>query len=212
MPSEGFKRFTPQGHVPSLAVESHRQPLVPAGGIHRIDVAGGAAALPAWSTYGHRRTSHYQNDAAAGLLVHNVPPGTNVELAFIHRHATNALATTSFVRVWALRSAGKSFESLVATPVLEVGLTSGGPLVIAHDATNPPTDLVPILATPPAERFVDEISITSDFTLQPGAEILGGSAVGGISMVVFDPCGASQLLIVGRVGTAESLAVLIGGV
>lgn len=212
MTSYGHTKFAPSAHVPSVAAESLRQGLLPAGGIHMIDVGGGAPALPAWQSQGQRRTSSHQNDQASGLRVCNVPPGTNVKMAFVHRHTTDAVGTTSFVRIWGIRPAGTAYESLLATPLIELGLTSGGPLLIAHDAVNPPTDMVPILPTPPAERFVDEISISGDYTLAPGAEILGGNIIGGISMVVFDPCGARQLLIAGRVGTAEGLAVLIGGV
>lgn len=213
MSSIGFKRFsTTCHHVNPVASESLRQALQPAGGIHMIDVAGGSAALPAWSAFAHRRTSHWQSDAATGLRFTPVPPGTNVKLAAIHRHATNALALTSFVRIWGVRPAGTNNENLLASPLLDLGLTSGGPLVLDHSVTNPPSDLVPVLPTPPSERFVDEINIVEDLTLQPGAEILGGTGIGGISHVVFDPCGATHLLIAARCGTAEGVAILIGGV
>ena len=153
------------------------------------------AAATAFSTYAHL-TDIIEPSAANGISVGMLPQGCNVALSFVH-NAAAANNTTSTARVLLGFEVGDGEISF--RPAFDLALTAGDASVASG------SELVG--STTNQLKWVDTITISTDYLGSPGANVVG-SAAESAAFIEFDARGAAYILVLTSKGTADGVATL----
>lgn len=158
-------------------------------GLNLSAVAVGTTAFSAWGEYAHQLTLPAN---AAGRWVRALNGSNAVEFVPIINGSDN---TDASYRVWTLRpvrgrlptAGSEQGEELIGRPEFAVTVKAGTALVKASSV---------VFAA--QYRFADQVVGTlDDYSLSPGVRVVGAAGDGALGLV-FDPRGATHILVEGR--------------